>query len=204
MTGYPNFGNMKKTISFFLFSLSLMTIACHSKKKGVSDQEKFFPVLSFIRSQVAHIDTSLYSLKKITFIDSTRTDTTYYHREHIRELAVDFLNIPDISRDGFSDRFKEDKQFDETLNKVIITYTPVKPDKEEIQRQEILIAPDPTGDKVTTIIIDHFINTRDSLVQKRLLWQVDKSFQVVTTRQLPGQPEINSTFKVIWNEDEIY
>ncbi|MBL7743319.1 MAG: hypothetical protein JNN00_07540 [Chitinophagaceae bacterium] len=195
---------MKKTISFFLFSLSLMIISCHSKKKGISRQEKFFPVLSFIKSQVAHIDTSLYSLKKITFIDSTRTDTTYYHREHIRELAGDFLNIPDISGDGFSDRFKEDKQFDETLNKVIITYTPVKPAKEEIQRQEILITPDPTGDKVTTIIIDHFINTRDSLVQKRLLWQVDKSFQVVTTRQLPGQPEINSTFKVIWNEDETY
>ncbi|MBL7739245.1 MAG: hypothetical protein JNK14_08490 [Chitinophagaceae bacterium] len=195
---------MKKAVCHLLPGLLVLLFACHSKKKDSPAKEKFFPVLSYIKSQVAHIDTSLYSLKKITFIDSIRTDTTYYRREHIRELAVDFLNIPDIFDDTFSERFKEYKQFDQTLNKVIITYTPVNPEKEEIQRQEILITPAPEGDKVSTIIIDHFASNKDSMVQKRLLWQVDKSFQVVTTKQLPGRPETNTTFKVIWNEDETY
>ncbi|MEI9809723.1 MAG: hypothetical protein WDO16_18705 [Bacteroidota bacterium] len=151
---------------------------------------------------MAHIDTSLYSIRQIIYVDSTRTDTVYFRREQFRELAADFLAIPDLSEPKYEDRFTEDRQFDETLNRVIITYTPVKADKEEIQRQEVLIHPEGSGDKVTSIIIDHYINNKDSSLQKRMLWQVDKSFQVVTTRQLLGQPETTSTLKVIWNEDE--
>ena len=85
--------------------------------------------------------------------------------------------------------------FDETFNRVILTYLPVNPDKEEIQRQEVLIKPDPSGDKVTNIIIDNVINNQDSSVQKNMLWQIDKSFQVTTIRQLPGQPETTSTYQ---------
>ena len=33
-----------------------------------------------------------------------------------------------------------------------------------------------------------------------MLWKVDESFQVTTTKQLAGQPETTSTIKVIWNE----
>jgi len=192
----------KNRIPIFFTAVLLSFFSCKSKKKDEPGKEKFFPVLSFIKSQVAHIDTSLYSIRKIVYVDSTRNDTVYYRREQFRGLAADFLSIPDLSSSKYEDRFKEEKLFDETLNSVIITYQPLNPDKEEIQRQEVLIRPDPTGDKVTTIIIDYFINNKDSSVQKRMLWQVDKSFQVSTTRQLPGQPEINSTLRVIWNEDD--
>ena len=34
-----------------------------------------------------------------------------------------------------------------------------------------------------------------------MLWQVDKSFQVTTIRQLPGQKETTTTYKVIWSEE---
>jgi hypothetical protein len=64
-----------------------------------------------------------------------------------------------------------------------------------------LIRPDPGGDKITSIIINSVNNSKDSSVQKRMLWQVDQSFQVITTRQLPGQPETISTIKVVWNEE---
>ena len=42
------------------------------------NKEKFFPVLSFIQSQVADIDTSLYSIRKLVYVDSLRTDTIVY------------------------------------------------------------------------------------------------------------------------------
>ena len=92
--------------------------------------------------------------------------------------------------------------FDETLNSVLLTYIPVKPEKELIQRQEVLIRPDPSGDKITNIIINLSVDTKDSSVQKRMLWKVDNSFQVVTTRRLAGQPETIVTEKVIWGENE--
>jgi hypothetical protein len=112
------------------------------------------------------------------------------------------LSVPDLSSPAYRNRYTEEKLFDETLNRVLLTYTPLNPDKEEIQRQEVLIKPDPSGDKVTNIIINSFTNTRDSSVQKNLLWKVGESFQTTITKQLAGQPEKTSIVKVIWSEDE--
>jgi hypothetical protein len=192
---------MKPFLKFFLASLVLL-FAVSCKHKEIDSGEKFFPVLSFIQSQVADIDTSLHSIYKLVYVDSLRTDTFYIHRENFREEAKDFLSIPDISASKYRNRYTEEKLFDETMNRVLITYTPLKPEKEEIQRQEVLIKPNPTGDRVTNIIINSVVNTRDSAVQKRLLWKVDESFQVTTIKQLAGQPETISTVKVVWNENE--
>ena len=113
-------------------------------------------MLSFIQSQVADIDTSLYSIRKIVYVDSIRTDTFYIHREDFRKEARDFLSVPDISASKFQDRYMEEKLVDEMLNRVQLTYLPLTPEKEEIQRQEVLIKPDPSGDKVTNIIITQY------------------------------------------------
>jgi len=192
---------MKTNLKFvFIAFVFPFVISCGRKKN--EPKEEFFPVLSYLKSQVADIDTSLYSIRKLIFLDSLRTDTLYLHREHFREEAREFLSLPDISSSAYRDRYVEEKRFDETLNRVMLTYTPLNPEKEEIQRQEVLIKPDPSGDKVTNIIINSMINTKDSSVQKKLLWKVDESFLITITRQLAGQPETISTVKVIWNADE--
>ncbi len=192
---------MKQCSKLFLFSLVLLS--AHScKQKEKVDKEKFFPVLSFLQSQVADIDTSLHSIYKLVYVDSLRADTFYIHRENFRKEAKDFLSIPDISVSKYQDRYTEEKIIDEMMNRVLLIYTPLNPEKEEIQRQEVLIKPDPTGDRVTNIIINSVVNTRDSAVQKRLLWKIGESFQVTTIKQIVGQPETTSTIKVVWNEDE--
>ena len=192
---------MRINFKFPIFALLLLhLISCKQKEKN--DKEKFFPVLSFIQSQVAEIDTSLYSIRKLVAVDSIQTDTIYIHRDQFREAAKDFLSIPDLSSSKYYDRYTEEKQFDETMNRVILTYIPLKPEKEEIQRQEVLIKPSPSGDKITNIIINQIINTKDSLVQKKMLWKVDDSFQIITVKKLNGQPETTTTAKVIWGENE--
>jgi hypothetical protein len=182
--------------------LLIVSLAACKEKKEEKDAA-FFPVLSFIKSQVADIDTSVYSIRKLEFIDSSRTDTSYIPREQFREVAKEFLSIPDLSSAAYEDRYTEKEQFDETTNRVIISYSPNKPEKEEIQAQEVLIKPDvAAGDKVTNIIINRVMNSKDSSVQKRLMWIVDKSFQVTSIKQLPGQPETTSTYKVIWSDEQ--
>jgi hypothetical protein len=185
----------------FVIILMIIFSACGNKKKD--NTEKFFPALSFIQSQVAHVDTSLYSIRKIIFTDSLKNDTIYIPREEFRKEANDFLTIPDLSASKFSNRYTETKDFDETMNRFLLIYIPVKPEKEEIQRQEILIKQDSSEeDKVTNIIINYIVSTKDSTVQKKMLWNVDKSFQIITTKQLNGKDEKTSTIKIIWNEDE--
>ncbi len=186
-----------KTPLFLLVLTATFLSACNENKK---DDKKFISVPSFISNQIADVDTSLYSIIKLDYIDSTRTDTTHIRREDFRSLAKDFLDIPDISDKKNRSNYKEETRFDENLNSVVISYLPENPEKALVQRQELLVKPDPTGDKVRTIIIDYLLSNRDSSVQKRMLWQIDKSFLVTTIRQKPGQPETVSTTKVIWND----
>jgi hypothetical protein len=182
-------------------AILLFLPACKQKEK--EDKEKFFPVLSFIKSQVAQVDTSLYSIKKITILDSLHSDTVYVKREEFRGLARDFLDIPDITERKNKDHFTEEKMYDETLKKVIISYKPSDPEKEEIQKEEVLITPDiATGDKVNNLIIESLVSNKDGYLHKYMLWQVDQSFQVTTTTQKPGQPESTTTIKVTWNEKD--
>lgn len=177
---------------------TLFFFSCKQKKRD--PEEAFFPVLSFLQSQATHMDTSLYNIRKIVPVDSARNDTLYLRREEFRAAASDFLLLPDLTESRYADRYVQTKTFDETLNRVLMICTPVDPQQEEIQRQEVLIKPDAEGGKVTNIIIQTARQTKDSLVEKRLLWQIGKSFQVTTTRQLLRQPETTSTFRVVWNE----
>lgn len=189
---------MKKYLVLSLpFILALP--ACKSKKK--EPEKKYVSVLSLIESQVAHVDTSLYSIIKIEQTDSLPPDTTYIPREEFRTAAKDFLSIPDLSDKKVAKRYKEETMFDQTINRVVITYTPENPSGEEIQKQELLVTPNAaTGDKVNNIIINRVIGNRDSLKKQNMLWLMDKSFQVATTLQKPGKPEKITTVKVTWNE----
>ena len=190
-----------KNYPVLLFAFIIALSACRQKKQ--EEDKKFISVLSLIKKQVAHVDTSLYSIMKVVYIDSLHSDTSYIPREEFKNTAKDFLDIPDLSDQKVAKRYKEEPaRYDELLNRVIITYTPLNPVDEEIKSQELLVTPDPAaGDKVNNIIIIREISNRDSFLQRKMLWQMDKSFQVITTSQKPGKPEITITTKVSWNED---
>ncbi|RYY53413.1 MAG: hypothetical protein EOO09_18060 [Chitinophagaceae bacterium] len=185
----------------FCSATAFLAVAIPScKNEDKAETEAFFPVLSFIGSQVAMVDTSLNSILRITQVDSTRSDTVNIHREKFRENAAEFLNLPDLSEKKYRDRYRSSKQFDQGLNLVILTFEAIRPEKELIHTEQVTIMPSIGGDKVRNIIINLVSNSRDSSVQKRMLWNADQSFQVSTIKQLPGQPETSSSYKVTWNE----
>lgn len=188
--------------ALLLGSVLVMQIACKEKKKE-EEKKKFISILSLLKEQVAHIDTSLYVIRKIVITDSLHSDTSFIRRDDFSVEAKDFLSIPDLSDKKVAKRFREESPFfDENLNRVIITYTPVDPVKEEINKMELLVTPGTLeGDKVTSIIITSIINNRNGFRKKEMLWQMDRSFQVVVTSQLPGEPEKTITTKVTWNEE---
>jgi hypothetical protein len=191
-------GMLKYSVGFIFFIAFVSS--CKQKKK--EPEKKFVSALSLIRSQVAHVDTSMYPIIWIRYKDSLHSDTTFIRREEFGAAAKDFLDIPDLSDKKIGSRFEEATLYDGTINSVVITYTPKDPATEEMKKQELLITPYTGNDKVNTIIINRMISNRDSLVQRNMLWQMDKYFQVTTIRQLPGQPETTTIIKVSWNEEE--
>ena len=195
-----------KSYSILLLSVILISTSCKQKKETATsagaETKNFISVLSLIEKQVAHVDTSLYAITKIVYTDSLHIDTSYIHREDFRSVAKEFLGIPDLSVKKVAKNYKEETRYDELLNRVIITYTPVNADEAEIKKQELQVTPDiATGDKVNNVLITLVINNRNGFLKKDMLWQMDKSFQIVTTTRQPGQPEIIITTKVTWNED---
>ncbi|HUR66802.1 MAG TPA: hypothetical protein VMZ03_10695 [Chitinophagaceae bacterium] len=190
---------MKYLFEAVLFGV--LFISCkHKDEKATSS---YISVVSLIKAQVAHIDTSLYPIIKIISYDSLHQDTTYIPREEFANEAKDFLTIPDLSDKKVAKRYKQDPpRYDELIGRVIFKYTPVDYDKEEVKSQEFLATPVPGQDaKINNVIITREISNRDSFLQKKMLWKMDKSFQVVTTSQKKGKPEVTTITRVIWNED---
>ncbi len=180
--------------------LCITALACKSKR--TEPAKKFISVVSLINEQVRHVDTSLYPILKLDLSDSTHTDTVFLPREQFADAAKDFLTIPDLSNPKIANRFKEETIYDKTINRVTINYSPLDPKKEEVQQQELSIIPNPSGDKVSSIYITREISNRDSSLKKLMFWQMDKSFQITTISQKPGQPEKTKIIKVTWNEQD--
>ncbi|MES1220410.1 MAG: hypothetical protein ABUT20_33220 [Bacteroidota bacterium] len=186
---------MKKLTLFTFLLFIILSDSCKSKQS--KKEEGIFPVLSFIKSQVAHVDTSLYQIIKLTSRDST-WDTTYIKREEFKSYATDFLTLPDLTESIYAGKYEESKFFDATLDRAIITYTP-KDKSAEIQREEVTIAPNQDGgDKVKNIIVDKLVIAKDSTVTKRMLWNVDESFQITSIVQKQGREDSTQTIKITW------
>lgn len=180
--------------ALFIFAL----LGCKSSEDAPEDKYEYFPVLSYIKGQVNHVDTSLFSILKVTKSNGV-ADTVHLRREDFKAAAADFLSIPDISVKKWRKRYTETRMFDPELQKVIINYVP-KDKEEEIQREDVLIEPNAEeGDKVQTIYIDRLLSNEDSTVQKKMLWEVDKRFQVITITQKKNAPEKVQTTEVTWS-----
>ncbi|HLF46798.1 MAG TPA: hypothetical protein VI548_10255 [Chitinophagaceae bacterium] len=186
---------MKNILSLFIF-LSLFINSCKEKKE--SEKEPVISVLSIIKGQVNHIDTSFYQLVKTETVDG-KTDTTYIKREEVRGLAAAFLSLPDISQNHYSENYTEDRLIDASQNTLSITST-AKEEKPEIQKQIIIIPLDELASgKVESIFIDRSVRVNDSSIQQKLFWQIDQYFQVVSIIQKGNEPEKVQITKVKWD-----
>lgn len=192
---------MKKTILLLFFLTSVLLFSC--KEKEDKSESGFISVVSLIRADVANVDTSLFTIVKTVTYDSLRTDTFFIPREEFAKEAKDFLEVPDLADKKVAKKYKDDPpRYDESLGRVIFKYLPLEPEKEEVKSQEFLATPVPGADaKINNIIIVREISNRDSFLQKKMLWQVNKNFQIITTSQKPGRPETTTITRVTWNED---
>ena len=169
----------------FLFS-------CKQKKNDV------FPAIEFIKGQIANVDTSVYRILKLVPVTDSTYDTTYVKREDFKNLAKDFLETPDISKE-FGGKYTEERMMNNELGLAVFIATP-KDDDLEVRRQEVRILPDPPNDKIKSIYIERLNDNKDSSVLKRMTWYTDRKFQVITITQKKNEEEKTSVVQVEWND----
>lgn len=193
---------MKNTL-LILTSGVLFLTSCNGNKsdKPEEEKEKITAVLPFIQGQVAQIDTSLFSIKKIEARDSLPGDTIDIHRSQFRDLAKDFLDVPDLSLEKYKGQYEQSKTYDQDLKLISLLTLSKTSSASDIQKQELIIDPvGGNGGKIKTIYIDREWVNKDSSVTKKMIWEVDKYFQVLTLKQLPGKPETSHLLKVTWTD----
>src|SRR5687767_6254818 len=98
--------------------LLLLTAAACKEKKEKPD-EPYFPAISFLKSQVAHVDTSLYNIIKVETTNG-RSDTTHIRREEFKEYARAFTSLPEIASDELQSDYKETRTYDGAMERVVL------------------------------------------------------------------------------------
>src|SRR6186713_772650 len=175
--------------------IAILFVACKEKKD--TKQEPPISVLSIIKGQLNRLDTSLYGIIKYE-TSGNITDTVYLKREEIRKFAAPFLSLPEIADKKYHENYTEERLIDaqqETLN---ITSTP-RNENAEIQKQIIVIAlADVTNGKVQSMFIDRYIPSKDSTIEQKLFWEMDKYFSIGSIIEKENQPDKTHLTKVTW------
>ena len=175
--------------------IAVLFAACKEKKE--TKQEPPISALSIIKGQVNKLDTSLYGITKYETTGNI-TDTAYLKREEVRKFAAAFLSLPEIADKKYYENYTEERLIDaqqETLN---ITST-AKNENAEIQKQIIVITlADVSSGKVQSIFIDRYLPSKDSTVEQKLFWEIDKYFSIGSIIEKENQPDKTHFTKVAW------
>jgi hypothetical protein len=187
----------------FLVTIVALIASCKSKTKTTGGKG-LVSVVSLIKEQIAHVDTSLYSIIKLVSVDSLKTDTIYVRREEFGTVSKEFLSLPELSDPAVAKNYKEESRYDTLTKKAVISYYPTN-EENEIKKIELMASIQEVGkdgnNKVTNILVEKGKTDRNGSLIKKMYWNSDRNFTIITFSQLPGQPEKVETVKVIWNDD---
>lgn len=180
--------------------LSVFLLNCKSKnEKPEVPAASFFPVNDFLKGQIAKLDTSALSFLKIE-TNNGISDTMAIRNVEVKQLAKDFLELPDISAAAVKNDYQINHLYDEELEAFAFTFT-TKEDH-PVKSEHVVLEPTLNKDgknDIRSIFIDFRQTKHDSAVRKNMLWETNKSFQITTiTGSTSGEETIKRT-RVIWN-----
>ena len=191
---------MKKQL-FLLVLLS--TLALYNCRNNTSPEQKdnadgeFYPIGSFIRSQLMYIDSMPLAVIKYTTLDNI-TDTAILEKSDFKTIAAAFMT-PDIGSPELMPQYKETSFIDATLGTVTLTYSAMHIDS-GIKKADILLDQESTS--VKNIYIEKILPGTDSSVTKKMLWTANRNCQITTLIRKKGQPEKIIRERYVWDDRE--
>lgn len=185
---------------FILCALFLLAVGCKSKKQKKSDVPvaNFF-VNDYLKGQVARLDSVEGQFIKIETVDG-RSDSVMLSSAQAKLQAREFLDLPDISKEDVRDDYEVSHLYDELQEAFIFTYQ-TKEDH-PVRFQNITVEPQMNAEgknDIRSVYVDFWDSKEQSLTRKKFLWEANKSFEVITSIEVAGQPEKIKKLRVVWN-----
>jgi hypothetical protein len=198
-----------RTVSFFAGCVLLLS-ACGNHQppapatditpKADTTNEKFFPIASYLQSEIRYVDsTPLAILKRETV--NNRTDSAFLTPAAFHALASSFL-VPELDETNLEKNYTESSFGDKTTGYLSFTYAPKDKEHAALRRVDVVVAAGEGFDKVKSIYLERATRASDTLVMKKMYWQARHSFLVITSLQLPGKTAEVRQLKVVWNNEE--
>lgn len=179
----------------------LLLTACKSKKekKPGAENATFFPVPTYIRGELARLDSSIVTVTKVETRNG-QTDTVPIRQNEVRNYAKDFLSLPDISSPDLKDDYEVTHLYDDLQQAFVFTYTTLEP--HPVQQQNVTVEPEQNaaGKNDIKSVYTTLVQTNgNTAVKKILLWKAGKGFLITTLQQQPNAAEQIHTVQINWN-----
>lgn len=193
---------MKK---YFLIVISICAILLSCRNKGETSsayqqshdtaQKEFYPINSFIQSQIKKLDSLPLAVMKYTTTDN-KTDTSIIEKKDFAVIAG-YFTTPDITTPGIKNQFEETSFIDASIGTISLTYL-AKNDTISLRKADVLLKQDDS--RVSTIYIEKkSMAANESKIQK-MLWTADRNCQVTTIAQAAGSGEKVTIERYVWDD----
>jgi hypothetical protein len=153
-------------------------------EKTAAEQQDFYPVLSFIRQELALLDSLPVAITRYR-VQEGDTDTSILDKTEFRRIA-ESVGEPDISRDPLRKGYTETVYMDATINLLTMSYR-TKEASATVQKTDVYI--DPATEKVKSIYIEKKLSETNSTVLQKIIWSAGRQLQITSVINVEGQPE---------------
>lgn len=189
---------MKKLLCLTAF-LIVVASACKNKSGSSSAEQQtddsthkeYYPISSFIQSQVNKLDSLPLAVIKYTTVGN-KTDTAVIDKKDFASIAGYFAT-PDITAPGIKEQIEENSFIDASIGTIALTYT-AKNDTIALRRADVLLKQDDS--RVRTI----YIEKKEASAVKKMLWTTDRNILVTTIQQATNTPEKVTIEKYVWDD----
>ncbi len=175
-------------ISFFSLQ------AC--KNKNPRKEITYINIPSYLKGQLAYLDTVPFQLLKTVERDSAHIDSFYLKNQDIRNIVTPFL-APELEQGLFEKTYEETSFADASLNLITVTYNAVNK-KVPVQRIDIYVNPEDNNIKQVYLVRQD--NQPDSSLTQQLFWSNNKGCSLITVISKKDQPEKTENIKIKWND----
>ena len=197
----------------FVLTAVLFILSCSEKKPGslpglatrqdsVQPPAQYFPVMDFIKSEIAGVDSLPVGIKKYTENGDSgnKKGYAYIKPEEFHRLAAEFIP-EELSDSIFKKEYQETSFLDRSSNSATFFYT-TKNASLPLQRVDVLTQKGDIYDKVKSIYLQKNYRSGDTDFIKKLYWRPQRSFQVITLASSGSQKPVTEIINVVWDNRE--
>jgi hypothetical protein len=168
------------------------------KQDSAAASAKYFPVMNFIKGQIAYVDSLPVGIKK--YIVGTKKGYVYIKPKEFHQLAAEFIPA-EISDDLFTKEYQETSFLDQSSNSATFFYT-TKNASLPVKRVDILTMKGDVYDQVKSIYLQKNYRSGDTAFTKKLYWKPQRSFQIITEVSAGSKKPVTEIVNVVWDNME--